>query len=243
MPGMMKEKVKELANHPFFVKVSFTNKRFIHDQVCAQMMMLELNNGIADTRDRMLSKMYNDYRKSVPNKIIENIQLVLDTLDKIFPEKSRLLNRAQTINLFLLISYLLKTTSLTKNSNSKILDWYLQTEPDRKKDAEYKLWMTSSINSRNAIEGRFRIMMVNFYHHFPKLGLVDLDPQRLFDDSQKTEIFGRDKGVCNSCSKKVTEHSWHADHKHPWIKGGKTRVENGQVLCIKCNLQKKDKLW
>lgn len=243
MPGMMKVTVKELAKHLFFTKVSFTNKRFIHDQVCAQMMMLELNNGLADTRDRMLSKMYNDYRKSVPNKFIDNLNLVLDTLNKIFPEKSRLLNRAQTINLYLLISYLLKTTNLPKSSYSKILDWYLQTEPNRKKDTEYKLWMTSSSNSRNAIEGRFRIMMVDFYNHFPNLGLVELDSQRLFDDSKKTEIFARDKGVCNSCSKKVTEHSWHADHKRPWIKGGKTIIENGQVLCIKCNLQKKDKLW
>lgn len=243
MPGAMKVTIKELAQHPFFSKVSFTKKRFIHDQVCAQMMMLELHSGLADTRDRQLSKMYSDYKRSVPKKTIENLTSVLKTLDGIFTDKSRLLNRAQTINLYLLISYLLKTTNLSKKTYPKILNWYLQTEPQRQKSKEYKLYMTSSSGSRTAIEGRFRFLMVEFYSNFPSLGLVELDLKRLFDDNQKTDMFARDKGVCNSCSKKVTEHSWHADHKHPWIKGGKTVLENGQVLCIKCNLQKKDKLW
>lgn len=243
MPGVMKNTIKELAQHSFFTKVSFTKKRFIHDQVCAQMMMLELNKGLADTRDRQLSKMYSDYKKSVPKTAVENVTSTLDTMNKIFIDKSRLLNRAQTINLYLLISYLRKTTNLAKRSYSKILNWYLHSEPKRRKSKEYKLYMTSSSSSRAAIEGRFRILMVDFLEEFASLGLIDLDAKRLFDDNQKAEIYARDKGICNACSKKVTEYSWHADHKKPWIRGGKTVIENGQVLCMKCNLSKKDKLW
>jgi len=208
MPGEMKLTIKEIAKHSFFSKASFTNRRFAYDQVCAQMMMLELNNGLVDTRDRMLSKMYKDYNRSVPKSIVENLKATFDTLNKIFPERSRLLNRAQTINLYLLISYLLKTTKIPKDSYAKILDWYLQTELTRQKDKEYKLYMTSSANSRDAIEGRFRILMVDFYKHFPNLGLIELDTKRLFDEKQKIEIFARDKGICRICSKKVTEHTW-----------------------------------
>ncbi len=204
---------------------------------------LEINNGLADTRDRTLSKMYSDYRDSVPKRIVENLRNTLEVLDKIFPERSRLLNRAQTINLYLLISYLLKTAKLTKNFYESFLDWYLQSEPTRGKDTEYKLYMTSSSNSRASIEGRFRILMLGLYENFPNLGIVELDPKRLFDEDQKIEIFARDKGVCCICSKKVTEHTWHADHITPWIKGGKTTMKNGQLLCIKCNLHKKDRLW
>ena len=243
MPGEMKILIKSKAIHKFFSKVSFSNKRFIHDQVCAQMMMLELNNGLADTRDISLSKMYSDYTKSIPNTTIDSLTKCLDVLEKVFPDKSRLLNRASVINLYLVISYLLKTTKLPKDFHSKFLDWYLESEPKRRKDVEYRLYMTSSANSRHSIEGRFRILMYELYNHFPKLGLIELDYKRIFDEEQKIDMFARDRGICQNCTKKVTEHTWHADHKMPWIKGGKTIIENGQVLCVKCNLQKKDKLW
>ncbi|MCK5060102.1 MAG: DUF262 domain-containing protein [Candidatus Pacebacteria bacterium] len=243
MPGEMKETIKTVAKHIFFEKVSFANRRFIYDQICAQMMMLELNNGLADTRDRTLSKMYSDYSKSVPTTAIKNIQNALDVLEKIFPEHSRLLNRAATINVYLLISYLLKNTKLTKDFYALFFDWYSQTEPERRKDNEYRLYMSSSSNSRSAIEGRFRILISALYQQFPKLGIIQLDQKRLFDEEQKMDIFARDKGVCQKCSKKVGERSWHADHKKPWIKGGKTILDNGELLCVKCNLQKKDKLW
>lgn len=243
MPGAMKNAIKEAVRHPFFSKVSFSKRRFAHDQVCAQMMMLELNNGISDTRDRMLSKMYDAYSKTVPKSASDSLKSSLDTLDKIFPERSRLLNRAQTINLYLIISYLNKSVKIPKDSYGKILDWYLQTEPTRQKNTEYKLFMSSSANSRGAIEGRFGILMLDFYTRFQDLGLIELDPKRIFDEEQKVELFARDLGICQGCKKKVTEHNWHADHKTPWIKGGKTINENGQVLCIKCNLEKKDRLW
>ena len=44
-------------------------------------------------------------------------------------------------------------------------------------------------------------------------------------------------------SKAVGEYDWHADHIVAWIRGGKTTLDNGQVLCAKCNLKKKDRLW
>lgn len=244
MPGAMKIQVKELAAHPFMTKASFSNRRFAYDQICAQMMMLQLNSGLADTRDRTLSKMYSEFKKkSVPQGVVQSISDTLDVLDKVFPEKSRLLNRASTINLFLLLSYLRETTKLTKSFYPKFLDWYLQTEPIRRKDHEYRLYMTSSANSRASIEGRFRMIVLDLYKQFQSLSIVELDPQRLFSETMKAQIYARDKGICQNCSRKVNERSWHADHKVPWTKGGKTIVSNGQVLCVKCNLQKKDKLW
>ncbi|MGI8569501.1 MAG: HNH endonuclease [Methylocella sp.] len=37
---------------------------------------------------------------------------------------------------------------------------------------------------------------------------------------------------------KISWDDWHADHRLPWSKGGKTTVENGQVSCTACNLSK-----
>lgn len=56
MPGKMTEFVRQLAQHEFFRKCSFKNIRKAFDQVAAQIVCLEINGGIHDTRDTVLSK-------------------------------------------------------------------------------------------------------------------------------------------------------------------------------------------
>ncbi len=68
-----------------------------------------------------------------------------------------------------------------------------------------------------------------------------------FSEKQRLKIYIRDKGLCqikDKCDgkKKLAWNNWHADHKEPISKGGKTTVENGQVSCPACNLAKSDKI-
>lgn len=243
MPGEMTQAVRSLAKHDFFTKVTFGSGRYAHDQVAAQMMMCELNGGPTDIPDRLLSKMYSDYAKTLPNKPIEQTAKTLDTLNKLFPAKSRLLNRAQTINAYLLIGFLQSTNKLTAKFFDEFLLWYQQSEANRLQNTEYKLFMTSAANSRRSIEERFKIVLSDFFNSFPQMATIALDQKRIFDNDQKIQLYARDKGTCQKCRKTVAELDWHADHIVPWIRGGKTTIENGQVLCVKCNLRKKDRLW
>ena len=69
---------------------------------------------------------------------------------------------------------------------------------------------------------------------------------RSFSDKQKQIMFERQKGVCPHCTGKDKNKKWdigqmHADHKIAWSKGGKTEIENGQMLCRECNLEKSNK--
>jgi len=242
MPGEMTKAIRQLAKHEFFTKVSFENSRYAHDQVTAQMMMLELNGGPSDIPDRLLSKMYADYQKKIPKRA-ERMYQVLDVLNTLFPTKSKLLNRAETVNAYLLISFLLAETKLTKNFYKDFLGWYQTSEAKRLHDNKFKLFMTSAINSRKSIEERFKIIIMDFYNSFPAMATIQLDPRRIFDNNQKIQLYARDQQRCQSCKKIVTEFGWHADHIVAWIRGGKTTLENGQVLCVKCNLKKKDRLW
>jgi hypothetical protein len=242
MPGAMTKAIRELAKHEFFSKVSFASHRYAYDQVAAQMMMLELNGGSSDIQDRLLSKMYANHQKKVP-KSAERMMQVLDIMNKLFPLKSKLLNRAETLNIYLLISFLLSQTKLSKTFYGSFLTWYQKTEAKRLRSNEYKLYMTSTINSRRSIEGRFDILLVDFFASFPDMAVIQLDPKRVFDNDQKIQIYARDNGRCQSCRKAVGEFDWHADHVVAWIRGGKTTLKNGQVLCVKCNLKKKDRLW
>ena len=59
-----------------------------------------------------------------------------------------------------------------------------------------------------------------------------------FDHFKKTVIDRSDKGICQDCSKPISWEEYAADHIKPHSKGGKTGIENGQVLCRECNLKK-----
>ena len=69
-------------------------------------------------------------------------------------------------------------------------------------------------------------------------GLQPKDPQRLFSADQRADIYDKSGGSCASCGIELSETNFHADHIVPYIQGGKTTVENGQALCIACNLKK-----
>ena len=128
MPGKMTEFVRQLALHAFFLKCSFRNIRKAFDQVAAQMVCLEINGGIHDARDKVLSKMYADHQPDLSESLKTTVNGNLNILNDIFPEKTRLLNRASVINNYLMISYLTKH-SRVKEAIPQIREWYMRTEP------------------------------------------------------------------------------------------------------------------
>lgn len=70
---------------------------------------------------------------------------------------------------------------------------------------------------------------------------------RAFTDNQKRQAYERQQGICPHC---VAEHrekthyeidEMEADHITPWCEGGKTSVENCQMLCKEHNRRKSNK--
>jgi hypothetical protein len=245
MPGKVTKFVRELAVHSFFKKCAFRNSRKAYDQVAAQMLCLEINGGLTDISDKILTPMYHEWESGLPLKVTRAVKKNLELLDRTFPDKSRLLKRATTINMYLLTSYLSKRHNLTKAAND-IHKWLEKTEPKRLKDPGYYFLMTRAANSRASIEGRFRWILTEFLEDFDKFRIVELDSQRNFNELQKAEIFARDGGKCQGtfCGGKIIKgDKWHADHIVPWIQGGLTEVNNGQILCPTCNQKKGIRFW
>lgn len=60
---------------------------------------------------------------------------------------------------------------------------------------------------------------------------------RRFNNSQRVALYLAAGGRCCECGV-LLQSSWHADHVHPYSKGGATDVANGQALCPQCNLKK-----
>jgi hypothetical protein len=61
---------------------------------------------------------------------------------------------------------------------------------------------------------------------------------RAFKDNQKREAYERQKGICVECKKHFEIEEMEADHITPWIEGGKTVLENCQMLCKEDNRRK-----
>lgn len=61
---------------------------------------------------------------------------------------------------------------------------------------------------------------------------------RQFDEDEKRTMYARQNGRCNLCGKPFELSEMHGDHIEAWSKGGKTTIDNGQMLCASCNLSK-----
>jgi hypothetical protein len=64
---------------------------------------------------------------------------------------------------------------------------------------------------------------------------------RSFSDSIKYKAYHNQNGMCAKCGEKFELKEMEADHITPWSKGGKTELENCQMLCVKCNRRKSNK--
>jgi uncharacterized protein YbaR (Trm112 family) len=61
---------------------------------------------------------------------------------------------------------------------------------------------------------------------------------RLFSSKDKRVLYERQNGVCPYCKEVFAIEAMDADHIVPWVKGGITTIENGQLLCKSCNRSK-----
>lgn len=251
-PGRMRDFVRNLSRHSFFSKVGFSNARYTHDLVVAQMACLELTGGPTNVKNADLNKMYED-NKEFDDKSSEAraINKVLNFLNEVFPEKTPELERFNVISLYCVVAELMKQYVIDE-VKSHFQNWVINFEqerhtqeekPEDEADSEwvtYKERISHSTDSADSIRWRMEFMLRNLLEKYPGLSLKD--NQREFTHVQKLTIFRRDKGICKlgiKCGNaKVTWDDWHCDHNIPWSKGGKTTVENGQVSCAVCNLSK-----
>lgn len=64
---------------------------------------------------------------------------------------------------------------------------------------------------------------------------------RQFSDKIRTAKYQEQKGICANCGKHFEIEEMEADHIDPWHSGGKTTIENCQMLCKHCNRVKSGK--
>lgn len=252
-PGHMRNYIKQLATHPFFVNVvNFQNSRFAHEHVAAQLTLLTIHGDICDIKDRNLNEMYLDNQNFDANgDVAKKIKRVLDYLLLMFPDKTPELKRYNVVSIFALVKDLMENYAI-KDRSKELADWFVNFEtmrtveaqkPEDQQDPRLAIYQSKTKDSTDAMDS------LRYRHEFLKenllLAITDLepkDPKRLFDEAQRRVIFRRDKGICQHCGAKCEWNAWQADHIIPWSRGGKTVVSNGQILCPTCNAAKSDSL-
>lgn len=250
--GEMRNFVRSLVGHKFFRSVGFSNSRFTHDLVAAQLVCLQLEGGPTNIRSRDLDKMYKDHAKFDDGSAdARAVRRHLDFLAGIFPDKTPELTRFNVVALYCVVMELM--ASYVQAEFAPVLGkWALDFEARRRAqeglpedEAEpewvaYREKISHSTDAMDSIKGRMEFMLRDLLMHYPTLSLKD--PQRDFSHAQRLAIFRRDGGICRvrlHCQgAKVSWENWHCDHRVAWSQGGKTTVENGQVACIPCNLAK-----
>lgn len=138
----------------------------------------------------------------------------------------------------------------------KVIDWTKKTFPEYRKEMRGiewgRLYNTYGKNSYMPadLEHDVKVLMQDedvtnkkgIYEFL--LGFRDnerLLSVRAFDDKTKRKVYELQSGICVHCSGKFELDQMQADHILPWSQGGKTSLENCQMLCRRCNVTKSDR--
>jgi hypothetical protein len=179
-------------------------------------------------------------------KLIKETLKYLKYADEGFSKTSTL------FNLYMLITHIHDENIKVKDAK-KFFEWFMSTEnrlvgSDRQimttKGGESRTYAScNSTMSRDELQARQSEMMKEFRKIIGDL-VVARDEERFFSDVQKYQLWKKQKGVCVATNQIIPEHEiynikkWHADHIVPYEMGGKTTLENGQLVSASYNMKK-----
>jgi len=123
---------------------------------------------------------------------------------------------------------------------------------DETSDTDMLSFSNHRQQGENDLAIRDRIVRQIFFEYLKTNGLeiIEKDEKRAFSELERIIIYRNGKGLCQECLRegkpeKEAQVSWteyQADHVFPHSKGGKTILENGELLCRYHNQSKSDKL-
>lgn len=118
----------------------------------------------------------------------------------------------------------------------------------RDDDTDILVFSDNRQQTAGEIEVRDRIVRQLFFEYAAEKGheMCTKDEQRAFSEAERIFIYRRDNGLCQDClaagkpevEAVVPWAEYEADHVIPHSRGGRTVVENAQVLCRYHNAQK-----
>ena len=135
-----------------------------------------------------------------------------------------------------------------------VLNWVNVLFPNYRKEMKgidwgilYNKYKDQSFNS-NTLENEVKRLMMDDevtkksgIYYYLITGEEKYLNLRTFTQAQKIEAYESQDGICPICHKQFDITEMEADHITPWSQGGKTDIDNLQMLCRACNRRKSDK--
>ncbi len=256
-PGEIVPAMRELGNNVFFKRVNFSLRRYHSYLIAARMIALQYGLQHYDTLgdvgpDRLYSFFTEKKNTGMDSVECQAVKQNLDLLANIFPsQKEELSSEVWVINLYMLVAFLRRHYAI-KGRGPEIGSFYSsfwdEAEALREMDTEprtyritkdFVLANSSGTGNKDRLETRMKELVSNFIDRTPELEL--LDPTRYFNQFEKIVIYKRGNGVCAECHEPVSWNEYEADHVKPWTLGGKTTLDNAQLLCREHNRAKGSK--
>lgn len=195
------------------------------------------------------SSAWYHYNKGGKKSIEDTMKLVEKYSDAGFKDVSTLLN------LFMAVTYLNKQKRKILD-DEKFFKWFMAKENARVADPT-DLAVTKEGEKRNYsgcnksttdifLEARYDYIVKDL-NGISSDVVTSLDTDRLFTPTQRYQMWQNQGGICPQTGKIIPEDEinnhelWHADHVHPYVQGGKTIIENGQLVDKEWNLKKGSK--
>jgi hypothetical protein len=135
-----------------------------------------------------------------------------------------------------------------------VIQWVKVTFPKYRKEMKGVRWgglynqFKDKILDTAALEGRIKELMSDDdvgskkgIYEYVLTGAERCLNVRAFSDTMKRGAYERQNGICPNCGQSFTFEQMEGDHETPWSAGGKTNVENCQMLCKDCNRRKAGK--
>lgn len=158
------------------------------------------------------------------------------------------------ISIYLLIRHLHKYYVIDDSTNTNIREfiYYFYTRWKAYDEAVVDANLLTFSNNRQQgeknLETRDIILRQIFFEYLKEndIELIEKDKKRAFTELERIIIYRRYKGFCQECLReqkpeseaKVSWSNYQADHVIPHSKGGKTILENSELLCSHHNQSK-----
>lgn len=213
------------------------------------------NSGISktnlDSAYSSESDVYNKFKTGGGQNLINTtLSIIGKYADAGFKDKSLFLN-------FFMVMKQLQKDQRQIVDQKALLKWFMATENSRRasEDVVYaknrgdtKTYATCCRQmGKELLLARFNVIFKDLMK-IPDGIVTELDPERLFTPAQRYNMWVKQNGICPATGKQIPEDEinnhelWAADHIIPYILGGETTLENGQLVCKKYNLQKSSKM-
>jgi 5-methylcytosine-specific restriction endonuclease McrA len=248
LPGAFPSVVARLADHVVFKHNAFIkDNRFAHEDAVAKALHLVLKGESAGISEAAVRDTYLKYQDiSMDSSSVKGLKRALDLIAKAFKSKGKHFKKFSILSVVPSLYHLLECYNF-KGKEEALYECLRDIErrrdendelplDDNRRNAELtKLTAASRSDRTDDLKWRKDFYTKTITDHVKP---VELDPCRTFTYEQRLTILEKQGWVCKSCKCNLSPSDAETDHHYPHARGGKTKLENAQVLCRSCNAKK-----